>query len=807
MRLNYIELRNYRKFERIRLEFPDGLIGVLGNNGVGKSTLVESISWALFGNQKEIVRVGKESIRRSNAPDNESTFAKLEYRFAGDEYIVTREMGGKSLSMDAKLLINGKIVATGANEVTSYIQDKLGMDYKSFFISVFARQKELNALSSLTERERRITIVRMLGIDQLDDVIDNISKYERSTRDRTSDLRSLLIDEDGQPKSKTLESRRTELEKEGAVLSKEIESMRERQSKLKWEEKDNEDKLNALSEKLRGLREAQKLLEKDKRLRDSRKERRDQLEREITEARKAAEEASSLPELNSEYETLKKETELQISNKSKAERLKEIEGEIESIDQEIAENGDEIEKLKEAVEKAASIKKKTEKTVEMIEAAEKELVDLRNEKSKLDQQMISIKENLKSERDHLSQIEKLGPESVCPTCERSLGDHYEHLMSKMSSSMETSEKKIEELRIAKEAAESDINDRTRKTEALKKRQEAIKREEMALQQAEQSMEAVRKNIEKTSRRREKLVSQMESIGEIEFDFGKLSSLQSKLRETEKRRDNLIGLSTIAGKLPELEKTFEEIETELKKMKEKIDSMRIDTDEMKKLEASENELVEKRKEHKKKSEETYESIVGLTAKKESISAELQSIERERKSLREIEAQLSSIEDKQQSSSKLLEIMKEFRKGLISRIIPTLSQVATDLIAQLTEGKYSALTLDEGYNIFLEDNGENHKLERFSGGETDLANLCLRLAISKVISERAGTEGMSFIVLDEIFGSQDAFRKRNLLSAFNALSRQFRQIFLITHIDEIKDSLSSIIEVYEDERGVSHAKLTA
>ena len=624
MRLNYIELRNYRKFERIKLEFPDGLVGILGNNGVGKSTLVESVSWALFGNQKEIVRTGKESIRRSDAPDNEPTFAKLEFRFAGDEYVVTREMSGKSLSMDAKLLINGHVVATGANEVTSLVQEKLGMDYKSFFISVFARQKELNALSSLTERDRRITIVRMLGIDQLDDIIDNISKYERVSRERTSDLRSLLIDESGQPKSKILESSRSELEKEATALSKEIESMRGRQSKLKEEEKDAEDRLSRLSEKLRSLREAQKLLEKDKRMHDSRKERRDQLEREIAEARKAAEEALSLPELNSEYQTLKKQTEQQISNKSKAERLKEIMGEIEAIDQEIAENREEMEELSESLEKTAPIKEKAEKTVEMMKASEKDLVELRNEKSKLDQQMISIEENMNSEREHLSQIEKLGPESVCPTCERPLGDHYEHLMEKMSSSMKSSENKLEEIRIAKEIAESEINDRAKKMEALKKRQDAIKREEMALQQAEHSREAARISIEKNSRRREKLVSQMKSIGEIEFDPEKLSSLQSRLREIEKRRDRLIGLSTIAGRLPELEKTFKEIETELKKMGEKIESVRIDTGEIVKLETLETELVEKRKELKKKSEETYESIVGLSAKRESISAEMKSI---------------------------------------------------------------------------------------------------------------------------------------------------------------------------------------
>ena len=38
MRLISLDLENFLKFERLALEFPDGLTGVLGPNGVGKSS-------------------------------------------------------------------------------------------------------------------------------------------------------------------------------------------------------------------------------------------------------------------------------------------------------------------------------------------------------------------------------------------------------------------------------------------------------------------------------------------------------------------------------------------------------------------------------------------------------------------------------------------------------------------------------------------------------------------------------------------------------------------------------------------------
>ena len=112
----------------------------------------------------------------------------------------------------------------------------------------------------------------------------------------------------------------------------------------------------------------------------------------------------------------------------------------------------------------------------------------------------------------------------------------------------------------------------------------------------------------------------------------------------------------------------------------------------------------------------------------------------------------------------------------------------------------LEFDDEYNISVYDNGEAFEIERFSGGEEDLANLCTRIAISEVITERAGRD-FGFIVLDEIFGSQDAGRRQNILRALSGFSAKFRQIFLITHIEDIKNSVEHVINISEDEDGVS------
>jgi len=98
-----------------------------------------------------------------------------------------------------------------------------------------------------------------------------------------------------------------------------------------------------------------------------------------------------------------------------------------------------------------------------------------------------------------------------------------------------------------------------------------------------------------------------------------------------------------------------------------------------------------------------------------------------------------------------------------------------------------------------------VDRFSGGEADLANLSLRLAISRIIADRTGANPINFLILDEIFGSQDPSRKRSVMAALTRLSSQFRQIFLITHIEDIKDLMNNVIRVEESEDGTSTAEL--
>ena len=62
-------------------------------------------------------------------------------------------------------------------------------------------------------------------------------------------------------------------------------------------------------------------------------------------------------------------------------------------------------------------------------------------------------------------------------------------------------------------------------------------------------------------------------------------------------------------------------------------------------------------------------------------------------------------------------------------------------------------------------------------------------------------VNFIALDEIFGSQDEERKKKILEALSELSNQFKQILVITHVEDVKEILPYVLSLKEDSENVT------
>jgi len=644
MILKSIKMQNFRKFKNVEIKFPEGVVGIFGLNGVGKSTIFEAFAWALYGHVA--ARTSSDKIKRDKALPTERCRVEVDFVFNKNNIKIIREMLGKNLSPSASAFINNRPVASGAEATTRFVQNLFGMDAKTFFTSVFAKQKELNALSTMSASERKQLIMRMLGIDAIDKAIKNIRADIRRTQDILQHMRISLKDE------------RTGEDKEEVFL-REIKKNSEEMERVRRRISEKKNYLGVLSKELETLEKEKDRIEKEH----------ESLQHRLDEERKKKELFDRRANLEREILRLKMSLKERRQNLLEKEREK---SEMEEVEEEFVDVEKKLEKLR------------------------MKISDVLTEMEKERTNMSAVEREKRKIEDRKKKIESLGPSATCPTCERVLGEYYSRLIEKFDREIKEKVDMLSEIEVSE-----------------------IKEKEIAL------------------------------LGEIKFDETVYRNLEKEVRECYERYK--LAVERVRKKQIEVDGVKEEIKEifgELNLLKQKIEELRARVEE----------------------------------------------------IREIKRRISEEEDKLSMLNTLEKLMGEFRIDMISRIRPTLSAYASGLLESLTDGKYSELELNENYDIMIYDDGTPYEIGRFSGGEEDLANLCIRLAISQMLADRAGGE-FNFIILDEIFGSQDINRRRNILNALNALSNRFKQIFIITHIDEIKQMVTNAITVYEDEEGVS------
>lgn len=139
------------------------------------------------------------------------------------------------------------------------------------------------------------------------------------------------------------------------------------------------------------------------------------------------------------------------------------------------------------------------------------------------------------------------------------------------------------------------------------------------------------------------------------------------------------------------------------------------------------------------------------------------------------------------------LSAYREDASRRARPMLEEEASLLLSQVTQTRYGTVRLNDSYLLQVADGRELHSIKRFSGGEQDLASLCLRLALSRTLARQRGVE-TGFVILDEVFGSQDPVRRQLLLEQLRQMAEQeFRQIFVISHTDDIAEHCTLHIDV--------------
>ena len=153
--------------------------------------------------------------------------------------------------------------------------------------------------------------------------------------------------------------------------------------------------------------------------------------------------------------------------------------------------------------------------------------------------------------------------------------------------------------------------------------------------------------------------------------------------------------------------------------------------------------------------------------------------------------------------------------IENILPQLEAEANQILARLTGNQFHVQFLTQKaskgtskkktklidtLDIVIADAGGTRPYETYSGGEAFRINFSVRLALAKLLAQRAGTS-LQMLIVDEGFGTQDAEGCNRLVGAINAIASDFACILTVTHMPQFKEAFQTRIEVYKDDKGSS------
>lgn len=415
IRLEIAGLQSFEKKQLIDFEYLSeyGLFGIFGPTGSGKSTVLDAITLALYG---DVVRI-KSSGRQGNINDilninSSEIYVAFSFEIASDRYFIERSFkakkGERTIGSKKVLMTkNDDVIADKINDIADEIMKIIGLGMDDFTRSVILPQGKFSEFLKLSGVERRAMLERLF----------NLESYGRSFLNKIRDRKNEHLREinaiDNQIKGKglveieifkNLEGDIAEVLKEIELISPEIKQMEEGLAELRV--------LMALEDELLTYKKELEKLEED---REDIKNLGTQIER--------SEEASIVNKkyIQAEEDALnfknkeKKKAELEPKLAYYENKGREADEELRNFEEKKLEIKNKLEENRQAKEELAKISEiklllgRGLREEQLLEAREKSLVQLETElvdKNKEVQSMEESLKKLKEEKEQLGEVDE-----------------------------------------------------------------------------------------------------------------------------------------------------------------------------------------------------------------------------------------------------------------------------------------------------------------------------------------------------------------------------------------------------------------
>ncbi len=799
MRLNSLHLCNFRQHVDTRIDFEPGITGIIGPNGSGKSTILEAIAWALYG--MPAARGTRESIRSYRASPRATVRVDLDFELGGHRYLVSRGLTNAELYLDGA----SSPIATSISGVTELLRRRLGMSHEEFFNTYFTGQKELSVMAAMSPAERAQFLSRVLGYERLRTAQGLIRERRRSIVAEATGLRAGMADPAVVQRALAdATARRSEAVTHAKTTAARRDAARRAFDEIapKWIAIQRErDAMQALVAELRVAVGERTSLQRDEA----------RLNRELSETAAATEELERLTGELSPLAALHIELrELDRACNEEGRRKTLIESES-ALGADIVQIRERLVKIDSAPTLEPDITAALEWARTELEHSQREFEERRTDwvrdQQEAETKRQSLLEQLQDVQRQREQIVELGEGGTCPICARPLGTHFRSVLDVLDQQIEsiTVDGKYYRGRIEQlQQTPPELGALEERRKAIFENMGKLERRLAKVQAAMQELATLTRDLGAKEERYVALSRELASIA-VEYDSARhaeVRALVERLTPLAERATKLTGqVERERALLDDRERT----RTGLRQIEDRVVALSTQRDS---IAFSEQAYADLRLRHEQAAATLRDSELAAVAADSELAAAVDALEvaeRVRAELLKNEAHLELLTKERRLHEELDRAFTDLRTDLNLTLRPEISDLASRYIRELTDGRYSEIELDDQYNVTVLEDAIPKPV--ISGGEEDLANLVLRLAISEMIAERAG-QAFSLLILDEVFGSLDEARRHNVVDLLRRLQDRFEQVILITHIDSVRDGLDRVVSVrYDEEAGISRVEVEA
>jgi len=836
--------------EQVDIDFTGfDLACITGENGAGKSSILDGITWALFG------RARKHDETIINL-ESKKAVVSLVFEYEGNEYQITRS-NPQGKPKQVELFIQDDIeqgvepnwiplTERTLRDTDQKIIDILRLDYESFTNASFLLQGEADQFTQQNPASRKRILSQILGLEIWEEYHSRASSKRRLAEKDLNQLEgriSEIIAELGE------EDERLEI-----LANLEDELAQAQDARKKTEEQlaslqalvaslNEQEKLAAASEKQVDVKE--RSIAQAKKKIDQRNSEKEGLENilsqteSIQQAYKNWEEAQSsladweaVAEKYRESEIKRQEPLLKIA--AEKARLLQISSSLETRYQDIQSNLEKIPALKLRLKEYSEQIKKNEADLETREQKKKSLEDARQEQSDAKAENPRLFKEMKELKKRIAELEKTEG-AICPLCGQELspderislvnnlkkegkllGDRYRQNQSTLEKAdqvvtelqlqiteLSLAEKKLREIRLEADQIEIQIS----------KLVDAEKNWKRTQQKELDQVQKTLANETYGAKAREELLVINNNLKELGYDAAEHDRVREVSSQGADIRENKAILDKAEAALKPLRRELEEL----------VSQIALDEEELKNLKSDHNktrQALEKAKESTPDTRSVENSLIACKEQEKVLERKVGAAQQKVAVLEQQKQRQEELENKRQDISLRVKQYKQLEAAfgkdgvpalLIEQALPNIENKANQILDKLSNGNMSIqfLTLREYKDTKREDMRETLEIqirdqsgfrdyELYSGGESFRINFAIRLALSHVLAQRAGAR-LQTLVVDEGFGSQDAVGRQRLIEAINMVKNDFEKILVITHVEQIKEAFSTQLLVEKTPQG--------